>query len=82
MEFIDCQLFKALDAQMKKELTISELIGERSIKLVLNETKLDYSPSKFDIVNEIYDGYSLYLEKIDTFKGLSGKVSFEPLVRK
>lgn len=55
MEFIDCQLFKALDAQMKKEVSISELIGERSIKLMLNDSKLDFSPSKFEIVNEIYE---------------------------
>lgn len=56
MEFVDCQLFKALDAQMKKEVTITELIGERSIKLILNEYKLDFAPTKFEIVNEIYEG--------------------------
>jgi len=41
MEFIDCQLYKALNAQMKQDISISELIGERSIKLNLNESKLD-----------------------------------------
>jgi len=38
---------------MKQDISISELIGEKSIKLNLNESKLDYLPSKFDIVNDI-----------------------------
>jgi len=63
LEFIDMQIYKILDCQLKTEMKLTDLTNEIGIRLIYTN-KLEFSPSRLEIVNILYNKHSELLSNI------------------
>jgi hypothetical protein len=66
---------------MKSEIAITDLTHDVALKLVFTD-RIDFKPSRLDIVNILYQKYSEFLTNISKMQGLSNSNIFQGLVQK